>query len=242
MIDREALKLGARQSMSGKKPSVFLVAGFYLVILTVLLGLISALMGYDRFVGSLERILLVNPAPTYGDIMAVLPAVPPAAGILIPAILIVKLVIDVGYMGYCLRISRNEEVDSKAIFDSFALVLKIILLEILQIFFIILWSLLFILPGIVAFYRYRLAFYILLDNPETGPLQCIRRSKSLMDGYKTELLFLDLSFLGWALVDFAVRAMVVLRLFSVWLFPYVGVTRAGFYNLLIAGDAAGGKE
>ncbi|SHI16907.1 Protein of unknown function [Sporobacter termitidis DSM 10068] len=237
MIDREALKISARQSMSGKKPSVFLVAALYIAIFTILIGLVSALAGYDKFLAGLQRILLVTPLPTYGELLAVLPSLPLAAGILILAILAVKLVLDVGYMGYCLKISRNEEAESGTIFDGFGLFLKIIWLEILQLVFISLWSLLFLLPGIAAYYRYRLAFYILLDNREAGPLECIRASKRMMDGYKTELFFLDLSFLGWYFVDVAVRAMVVLRLFSVWLFPYMGVTRAGFYNLLIAESA-----
>jgi uncharacterized membrane protein len=234
MIDRVALKLAAKQNMSGKKPSAFLVAALYVVIFSVLAGLVTGLVGYDRFVMDLQNIMLVSPVPTYGELAAVIPPLTPVALLLILAVLAVKLIIDVGYMGYCLKLSRKEEAETKAIFDSFALFLKILLLEILRLLLVVLWSALFIFPGIVAYYRYRLAFYILLDNPEAGPLSCLRASSRMMEGYKADLFFLDLSFFGWVLIDTAVKAVAMIRLFSVWLAPYVGVTRAGFYNLLIA--------
>jgi uncharacterized membrane protein len=66
--------------------------------------------------------------------------------------------------------------------------------------FTFLWTLLFIIPGIIAFYRYRLAFYILIDNPDIGPLEAINISKALMDGNKGKLFCLDLSFIGWGIV------------------------------------------
>ena len=242
MIDRTALKLAAKQNMSGKKPSAFLVAALYVAVFTVLAALIMALLGYDRLVIDMQRIMLVSPVPTYGEFAAIIPSLTPFAFLLILAILAVKLLLDVGYTSYCLKLSRNEEAESRVIFDSFALFLKILCLEILRILIIGFWSVLFILPGIVAYYKYRLAFYILLDNPEAGPLSCLRASKRMMTGYKTELFFLDLSFLGWFLIDMAVKAVALVRLFSVWLAPYIGVTRAGFYNLLIAETAQNARE
>jgi uncharacterized membrane protein len=103
---------------------------------------------------------------------------------------------------------------------------------------VFLWSLLLGGPGVAAYYSYRQAFFILLDNPELGAVACLRRSRHLMNGYRTELFILDLSFVGWRLIDFIVEIMATLRLFSIWLSPYVGVTRAGFYDALRIRDAA----
>ena len=100
--------------------------------------------------------------------------------------------------------------------------------------YVALWSLLLVVPGIVAAYRYRQALYLLLDHPEKSAWQCLRESSALMSGHKWELFVLDLSFLGWALLS-AMFAPV-----SIWLDPYRAITNAGFYNRLIA--ARGGAH
>ncbi len=105
-----------------------------------------------------------------------------------------------------------------------------------------LWSLLLVVAGIVAYYSYRQAFFILLDNPELGALDCIRQSKRMMDGHKTDLFMLDLSFIGWFIVDYAVEMLATLPLFSIWLAPYVRVTRAAFYDMLKTKKTASGPE
>ena len=63
-----------------------------------------------------------------------------------------------------------------------------------------LWSLLFIIPGIIAGYRYRFALYNLCENPEMGVMEALNMSKAQTRGHKWELFVLDLSFLGWELL------------------------------------------
>lgn len=242
MINRAALKYAARQNMSGRKPSIFIVASVYIILFTLLGFLIYTLSGYGSFVKQAEIIMQVSPYPSYEEVSAIMPSIPMAAVVLILAMLLLRLVLGVGFKSYCLKVSRNEEASTMAIFDSFGLFTKIIRLRLLQILFIALWSCLFIVPGIVAYYRYRQAFYILLDNPDSSPLECLRQSKSMMAGYKLELFFLDFSFLGWAVMDLIVRLYATLPVLSVWLAPFAGVTRAVFYNLLVSGDELTGDE
>lgn len=66
--------------------------------------------------------------------------------------------------------------------------------------FTFLWSLLFVIPGIVKAYAYSMAYYIKLDHPDYGWKACIDESRRLMDGHKWEKFVLDLSFLGWIIV------------------------------------------
>lgn len=66
--------------------------------------------------------------------------------------------------------------------------------------YIVAWSLLFLIPGIVATFKYALTVYILRDNPELSPNDCISRSKELMYGYKGYLFGLYLSYLGWVVL------------------------------------------
>lgn len=79
---------------------------------------------------------------------------------------------------------------------------KALLLYILRGLFIALWSLLFIIPGIMAAYSYAMADYILYNHPEMSAMEALRESKRLMHGRKGRLFGLDLSFIGWSLLCF----------------------------------------
>ena len=66
------------------------------------------------------------------------------------------------------------------LFDGFSIAGKVILLEIVAGIFIFLWSLLLIIPGIIATYRYRFALYNLLENPDLGILEAITLSREYL--------------------------------------------------------------
>lgn len=93
--------------------------------------------------------------------------------------------------------------------------------------FTFLWSLLFVIPGIIAAYRYSMATYIMAENPTIAPTEAIERSKALMDGRKGDLFCLDLSFFGWALLT-----VLTAGIGALWLTPYMAVSRAAFYRSL----------
>lgn len=88
-----------------------------------------------------------------------------------------------------------------------------------------LWSLLFVIPGIIKGFSYSMAMYILAENPEIGALEAINRSKAMMNGHKMELFVLQLSFIGWHLL-----AAVTFGIAYVWVIPYINATTANFYN------------
>lgn len=67
--------------------------------------------------------------------------------------------------------------------------------------FIFLWSLLFLIPGVIKHYSYRMVPYILADDPEIGAMDAITLSRQMMDGHKWNTFVLDLSFLGWDLLS-----------------------------------------
>lgn len=116
-------------------------------------------------------------------------------------VLFYSLVVELGYLGAALRTMRGQGADFRDLFSHFDLAGKMILLAILKSVFVYLWSLLFVIPGIVALYRYRQAEYCLLDEPDISALEAIRRSKALMKGNKGQLFVLDLSFIGWFLLQ-----------------------------------------
>lgn len=66
--------------------------------------------------------------------------------------------------------------------------------------YVFLWSLLFVIPGVIALYRYSMADYILATHPEMGIHEALNESKRCMIGRKWRMVCLELSFLGWELL------------------------------------------
>ena len=89
---------------------------------------------------------------------------------------------------------------------------------------IALWSLLLVVPGFVAFYAYRMAFFLKADHPEWSAWHVLAESKRMMDGHKWRLACLDASFIGWLLL-----VGMTFGLAGLFVNPYMGVTYAAFY-------------
>ena len=113
---------------------------------------------------------------------------------------LLSLVLGAGFTMYCMAILRGERTEYLSLFDGFSIAGKFIALSIVQISFIVLWSMLFVVPGIIAAYRYRFAEYNLFENPDLGIFEVLDMSKRQTAGYKRQLFALDISFLGWAVL------------------------------------------
>ena len=96
-----------------------------------------------------------------------------------------------------ISMTGRKETDLQTFFFGFEHIFKAIILNILVSVFVILWSFLLIVPGIVAFYRYKMAFYILAESPDLAPIDAIRISKKMTNGRKLDLFLFDLSFIQW---------------------------------------------
>lgn len=178
------------------------------VVMAIIYILVTSLLGYlsYKLVGSyqLEVRSIIQQAGTIDDsriIYMLQQAAPtPAAALLDVAIDIVTAVLGAGLTIFCLNTVRGRETSYWNLFDGFGMFFRVIWLSILEAVFVFLWSLLLVIPGIIAAYRYRMAIYLLLEHPEMSALDCISESKRLMMGHKWELFVFDLSFIGWALL------------------------------------------
>lgn len=94
---------------------------------------------------------------------------------------------------------------------------------ILSTIYIFLWTLLLIIPGIIKSYSYALTPYILVEHPEMSANEAIEESMRLMDGHKFDLFYLQLSFIGWAILS-----ILSLGLGVFWLIPYQMTAQADF--------------
>ena len=92
----------------------------------------------------------------------------------------------------------------------------------------ILWILLFIIPGIVKAYEYRMIPYILSENPNMDKNEAFAMSKQMMTGNKWKAFVLDLSFILWDLLGACTCG--ILHIF--YIEPYKRLTDAGLYQAL----------
>ncbi len=107
----------------------------------------------------------------------------------------------VGYFSLNLKIARNQEYDLSQLFSGFKIFVKSLLMYLLVLIFVCLWSLLLLVPGIVAMFRYSFVYLVATDQPELSALQILARSQELTDGYKWQIFCLALRFLGWFILS-----------------------------------------
>ena len=228
------IKQNVRKLLRDNYPKVFLISLVFIVLMTVMTTLQQQLPGtFAAYTQYLDR-MSEGEIQSLGTVLSYFKP----GGIPFAIVLWLLLpIIEAGYKSYCLKISRGQKGDLVDIFNGFLFFGKAILLNIAISFFTTLWTLLFIFPGIAAHYRYRQAFYILVDDPQKGVLQCIGESKRMMKGKKLDLFLLDLSFIGWSALHFLTVLLLPfpfpLPLVLIWLTPYYNLTCAAFYNQLI---------
>ena len=130
-----------------------------------------------------------------------------------------------------MKLVRNHpEVDLKDMFFSFSQRFsKDLLLGLMIGIFTFLWSLLFIVPGIIKGYAYSMAYFVSLDHPDWGWKECMDESMRITQGHKGELFVLDLSFLGWYLVG-----AMCCGVGTLWVTPYHMTAKASYYEALKA--------
>lgn len=112
-------------------------------------------------------------------------------------------------------------------------ILNLFFLKVRTIFFIFLWSLLFVIPGIVKAYAYSQAELIYKDivdstGEQPSAKECMDESQRIMKGSKADLFGLDLSFIGWYIL-----ALFTFGILYFWLNPYVRMSRAVFYENIV---------
>ena len=170
LIDRKKLKEEVGELLSGAQVSPGAMTALYAGLLLIL-NLVCAFTG--------EGIL-----STFVSILTSL----------------LSVLLGAGFAMYCMAIRRGERAEYLTLFDGFSFVGKLIALTIVTYAFIWLWSMLFVIPGIVAAYRYRFAAYNLYENPGISVMEALEMSKRQTMGYKGQIFALDLSYIGWTLL------------------------------------------
>ena len=141
------------------------------------------------------------------------------------ACLLVGGAIGVGYSKFNIDLIEGRKASIGTLFGSFKIFITALLARILRSVFTALWTLLFIIPGIMAHFSYSMVNFVLADNPDMDAMEALAESKRLMKGNKWRLFCLDLSFIGWAFLSF-----LTLGIGLIWLIPYQEAAYAAFYR------------
>ena len=230
-VDRTLLKKDARERMGRYKPNPILVGLVVFLLSWVLQYLMLSVLGLNfeirvsgrsfmtiqdvlHFMDEMQKEILAHFHPS---VFAVLLAV---------ALVIMNIMVDIGHIIYALHVTREEKADYGNLLDGFSVFGRVIVLTLVQALIIYAGLILFVVPGIIAFYSLRQSMYLLLDHPDRSPFECLRASNVLMSGHRMELLVLDLSFLGWMLLQSIFAPLAIL------IRPYQTLTYANYYRTL----------
>lgn len=176
-----------------------------LFVITLIIGVISALasfvLGLIPVVGSLAATIIVTPAFSLS---------------------IIRVYLNL-FAG-----KKPEVKDAFCGFDDFWSAFKV---QFLVGLFTFLWSLLFVIPGIIKGFSYSQAMLILAENKGMPALEAISKSKKMMKGHKIEYFVLMLSFIGWEILGFFTFGILY-----IWLIPYMSATQINFYKSIKPAD------
>lgn len=143
---------------------------------------------------------------------------------------LVSNVVRVGYARFLLNVVDEDDYRFIDLFQGFKNYKSAVAVGFRKYITIFLYTLLFIIPGIIATYNYAMVPYIQAEHPEYSPEECMQKSKSMMYGNRWRLFCLELSFFGWALLT-----VLTCGVGSIWLTPYMETAYAVFYRSISTG-------
>lgn len=142
-----------------------------------------------------------------------------------PLSLILGGPLAVGLAIFSLNLYRKKDVQLEQLFDGFKNFSNALIAYLLAGLYILLWTLLLIVPGIVAALSYSQVMFILAEDNKISPTEALKKSKQMMMGNKWKLFCLGWRFFGWLLLS-----ILTLGIGLLWLMPYMQVSYAGFYE------------
>lgn len=132
--------------------------------------------------------------------------------------------VELGLHSYFINLQRKDDSGVENLFQYFSIFGRALLLRLYMWLLVFLWSLLLVIPGIIAAYRYSMAPYLMSQNRELTATEAVNLSKQMTYGHKGRLFCLDISFIGWIIlggITFGLGMLVVI--------PYILSSRAAFF-------------
>ena len=237
-VNRYLLKMDAKTRIARSKPNAILMGMILLAVYLVLEMLSLSVLGLDQIpIDAAEKITSYDAYMAWAEkaseqLYAFVESYRPSmiAVALSALLMLMHEMLGVGFNIYALHVARDEKADFGNLLDGFAIFGRVFVLLVLRSVIVSVLTLAFIIPGVVMSYRYRQALYLLVEHQEYSPVRCLQESAALMKGRKAELFVLDLSFLGWVMLQNLVPYLGTFL--GVWVLPYTAITYARFYTIL----------
>lgn len=223
--NRKELKERAKISFKNNYGRAVLVG----LVLTILIGKYStSTSGSDNSASSQTvNDVISNMNLSFNEAMAIL-------GISISAVLVMLLIdilvagpLEVGCRRFFL-VNNHQKAEIKEMGYGFKNYGNVVQTMLFKRIFTILWLLLFIIPGIIKMYSYKMVPYIMADDPTVSGLEAIKLSREMMNGNKWNTFVMDLSFVGWIILSTLTLGLVGIF----WVHPYYFSTEAQLYEAL----------
>lgn len=134
--------------------------------------------------------------------------------------------LSIGVYIYMLKFVRNKRYSIQDIFSQFKNFISIILITFLVGFFVTLWSVLLLIPGIIAALGYSMVSYLIADG-SLDVWGTLKESQEMMKGYKWDYFIFNLSFLGWIILG-----MLTFGIAFIYVIPYINIANTLYYEEL----------
>ena len=222
MLNRPLLKTVAKSRMANTGLKIYFYTLFVMVVTAIPDVIIQLNMPAlpINYAGGFEEMM------EYFEQVSQDMSIPLMAGVVLMVYNIFVSIINVGYCRVCLMTAREEQIAFRDIFEAFGFWVKAVLLMLVQGIIIMLGTLCFVVPGIILSFSYSQTTFVLIDNPDMGIFEILRRSRKMMDGHKIEFFVFDISYILWNMLT------AVIGVAAVFVLPYMNVGRALYYEHL----------
>ena len=246
------LKLTAKARIRARVFPILVTAALFIVADYVISWLSSELSGYNAYVRRIMEIVssysgelqtMTDPNALNAIIQRISQSMPSfteflsGRGMMGPVlsalVSLISVPLTVGYYYHCLSESRGTDTKPGSLMRGFRMTFKSLGIYLLTGILVALGALLFIVPGFILAARYSMAYFVMLDNPEKGVIECMRASGRIMRGHKWRYVVLLLSFILWLIAASLVTTLIGAPLLNIYVLPYMQLCQAGFYNELI---------
>ena len=122
------------------------------------------------------------------------------------------------------NVYKGTEPKIKDLFIGFKQFFRTLVIYILELVFIMLWGILFIVPGFIKMFAYSMSYFVAIDNPNLSARECIKESQRIMYGHKEELFSLLLNYIGWIFLS-----LLTFGILFLWVAPRIQQTVHLFY-------------
>jgi len=220
-MDRTLIKSQAKALVLSRRKPVLISTALYLALMLLLsyLSMRLQLPPADKLALLTERFTELMLQGDYETAYNLVGSFEPSflESLVSAALSYLLAILAFGYLLLLYRTVHGQEPSPGMLLDGFALWMKVLLVELISRLVVTLGLWAFLIPGILVFYSYRMAPYLLASHTDYGVVDCLRESRQRMRGHRLELFLLDLSFLGWLLLAFV---PILGLLAAVWALPY----------------------